>query len=189
MSDPGAPALNHAFFVKFNFLSGSYYVWNGFRNLKIDGQLWQPVGPSATIQQIEDPVSDSIQPIILTVSGVDAGLLAKALSETNEIRGQLAFIYDMYFDKDEQPIGVMEAYAMVRMDTLKIRRQADGESWVQVIEISSEHFLTNGPNPPAGRYSSADQAQRLSVLSPTPTDLYFEFMSQNQNRVQRWPTF
>ncbi len=184
MSNPGQPALNHAFFVKFDFLSGPYYVWNGFRYLDLAGHIWSPVGPKATITQIEDPVSDSIQPIMLSVSGVDPGLLALALSETNQIRGRLAFISDCYFDNEEQPIGVPEPYSMTRMDTLKIRRQADGESWQQVIEISSEHFLTNGPNPVAGRYSSADQAQRY----PLETDLYFDYMSQNQNRVQRWPT-
>lgn len=185
MSNPGATALNHAFFVRFDFLSSTYRVWNGYRRLLLGGFTWDPVGPFATVQQIEDPVSDSIQPIILSVSGVDQGLLAKALSEDNEINGRMTFIYDCYFDKDSQPIGSLETYAVTRMDTLHIKRQMDGESWTQVIEISSEHFLTNGPNPPAGRYSSADQAMRY----PGVTDLYFDYMSQNQNRVQRWPTF
>ncbi len=184
------PVLRHAFLVKFAFLSGAYYVWQGFRPLPAGGQLWQPVGPLATVDTVEDLVSDTATSILFKVSGVDPTLLALALSETDQVRGQMAFIYDLYFDEDWQPIGIPESYAMVRMDVIKItkKKNPDGSS-DQVIEIPSEHFLTNGPNPVAGRYSTADQNQRLSVISPTPTDLYFEFMSQNQNRIQRWPTF
>jgi hypothetical protein len=186
MAGPTDAVLRHAFLVNFNFLSGSYYVWQGFRPLLLSGQIWQPVGPMATVDTVEDLISDTVPSISLKVSGADAGLLAKALSESNEVRGQMAIIYDIYFDENWQPIGDPESYAMVRMDVMKIskRKNSDGSA-DQVIEIPSEHLLTNGPNPPAGRYSSADQAQRY----PLTTDLYFEFIPQNQNRIQRWPTF
>lgn len=179
-------ALRHAFFVKFDFLSGPYYVWQGFRPLRINGIKWEPVGPQATIDEVEDAVSDSVPTITLSISGVSADLLAKALAETNEIRLRLAYIYDLYFDENWQPSGDMAAYAVLRMDTLKItNKRNQDDSRDQVISITAENFLTNGPCPPAGRYSSADQWSRLGDTS----DLYFEFMAINQNRRQRWPTY
>lgn len=186
MSSYADPVIRHAFFCKFEFLSGPYYVWTGFRNLSASGIIWRPTGPMATVGTIEDAVSDSAPAVILTVSGVDTALLALALSETDQVRGQLAFIYDMFFDENWQPDGAMENYAVVRMDTLKIKKQKNqDESWTQVIEITGENFLTNGPCPPYGRYSNADQWAREG----NNNDLYFQYMAINQNQRQRWPTF
>lgn len=178
--------LRHAFFVKFDFGSGPYYVWQGYRPIRIGGIRWEPVGPNATVQQVEDAVSDNVPSITLSVSGVDASLLSLALSETDEIRLRLAYIFDQYFDENWQPTGSMASYAVIRMDTLKITNTANQDgSRDQVIAITGEHFLTNGPCPPAGRYSSADQWTRMGNNS----DLYFEYMAINQNRRQRWPTY
>lgn len=181
--------VRHAWFVYFAFKSSSYRVWNGFRNIDIEGNTWSPVGPKATVEQIEDPISDSVPSIVLKVSGVDADLLAAALASTDEIRGRLAFIYDHFFDEDWQPLGDLASYATVRMDTIKvIRKPNEDGSADQTIELTCEHFLTQGPYPPYGRYTSADQAARYPV-SPYGQDKYFDFMPQNQNRRQRWPTF
>lgn len=179
--------INHAFFVEFNFLTATKRVWQGFRRIEVDGRMWEPVGPLATVEQIEEPIADMVPSITLSVSGVSAELLALALSETNEIQGRLATIYDQYFTDDFQPYGSFEVFNMVRMDTLKIKksRNAQDGSYTAVIEISAEQFLTNGPNPPYGRYSSADQWAREG----NNNDLYFEYMADNQNRRQRWPTF
>lgn len=182
--------LRHAWFVKFNFLSGPYYVWQGFRPLIIDGTTWQAVGPRGVVEQIEDAVADRVPQIILSVSGVDGDLLAKALASSSEIRGQLAFVYDGFFDGNWQLEGGLAVYAIVRMDTIKVSksRQAEEEgrvSWIQTIVISCENYLTNGPCPPFGRYSSEDQWARQGNTD----DLYFQYMAINQNRRQRWPTF
>jgi predicted nucleic-acid-binding protein len=178
--------VNHAFFVQLNFVSKTVYVWQGFRNIVVSGRTWQPVGPQATIDQAQDAIGDVVPAITLKVSGVDSSLLALALSESNEVQGRLAQIYDQYFDNDWQPFGDFSVFNVVRMDTLKItkRRNQDG-TYDQVIAINSEQFLTNGPNPPYGRYSSTDQWARQGNTN----DLYFEYMAINQNRRQRWPTY
>lgn len=185
MSVPGR--VNHAYFVQFNFASVTKYVWQGFRKIPVGGRLWEPVGPLATIDQIEDAVSDTVPIITMMVSGVSAELLAIALAESGEVQGRLAYIFDQYFDDDWQPIGDLAFFDVVRMDTIKIVKKRDSESgsYTQVIEIASEQFLTNGPNPAYGRYSSADQWAREGNTN----DLYFEYMAINQNRRQRWPTF
>jgi hypothetical protein len=182
-----AGQVRHAFFVQFNFTSVTKYVWQGFRVLPFSGRIWEPVGPLATVEQVEDAVSDTVPLITLKVSGVSAELLALALSESDEVQGKLAYIYDLYFDADWQPIGDLAFFDVVRMDTIKIVKQRDAQtsSYTQTIEIASEQFLTNGPNPPYGRYSSADQWAREGNTD----DLYFEYMAINQNRRQRWPTY
>lgn len=184
----GGCTVRHAFLVMFDFLSGPVYVWQGFRPLVVDGITWNAVGPLATVGQVEDAISDNAPTITLRISGVSASLIAKALEESSEVRGQLAYIYDIFFDDDWQPTGSPSVYAVVRMDTVKIsnNRNPDG-SRDQAIEVACEHFLTNGPNPPFGRYSSADQSARHGDTSPP--DLYFQYMAINQNRRQRWPTF
>lgn len=183
-----ANPLRHAWFVLFDFASGPMRVWNGFRNIEIGGFVWSPVGPQATIDQIEDPVADTVPSIVMRVSGVDATLLADALAGATEIQGRLAFIFDCFFDASWQPITTLESYSLVRMDTIKIKREQSGDAdkhWEQTIELTCENFLTQGPYPPYGRYTTADQVNRF----PGVTDLYFEYMPANQNRRLRWPTF
>lgn len=177
--------LRHAWLVQFNFQSRTMRVWNGLRNLNAGGQVWQPVGPNGMIDQIEDAISDSLPSVAMRISGVNPTLLNMALSEANAIRGRLAFVYDVFFDAEWQP-GSIESYAVVRMDTLHVRKKQNRDgSWDQSIEITGEHFLTNGPCPPYGRYSNEDQWARLG----NNDDKYFEYMGANQNRRQRWPTF
>ena len=179
--------VNHAFFVEFSFVSKTVRVWQGFRNIKVSARLWQPVGPLATVSSIEDPVGDNVPVVSLNVSGVDATLLALALSESNEVQGRFATIYDQYFDNGWQPYGDFAFFNVVRMDTLKVSKRVDPSTgeYTQVIDISAEQFLTNGPNPPYGRYTNADQWAREGNTN----DLYFEYMGANQSRRQRWPTF
>lgn len=180
-------ATRHAFFVQFNFTSGPEYVWQGFRPLTIGGNTWKPVGPQATVDEVSDPVGDNVPGITFMVSGVDSATLAAALSSSDEIRGQLAFIYDLFFDDNWKPVGDFAVFAVARMDTIKISNQPankDG-SRDQVISISAENYLTNGPYAPNGRYSNADQWARQG----NDNDLYFQYMAINQNRRQRWPNY
>lgn len=178
--------VRHAYFVEFRFTSSTERVWNGFRNIDLGGHIWTPVGPSGTVGNIEDPISNSAPGLSLSLSGVDTDILTAVLAATNEVRGRLVFIYDTFFDEDWQPLEPLSAYAMARMDTVKVSRQAaDDGSWNRVISIPAEYLLTTGANPPAGRYSSADQQARF----PEANDRYFEFMAQNQNKRMRWPTF
>lgn len=183
---PGDSPLRHAWFAEFHFKSSTARVWTGYRNISLNGHTWSPVGPNGAVDTIEDPIAGSAPALDIRMSGVDSAALATALAGTDEIRGQLVFIYDQYFDAAWQPTGSFAPYAMVRMDTVKVSRSenADG-SWDRMITIPSEYLLTAGPNPPSGRYSNADQFQR----HPGVTDHYFEFMGQNQNKRIRWPTF
>lgn len=181
----GGPRVRHGFFVAFFFESETVRVWNGFRNIHLGGFDWAPVGPAATVSQIEDPISDSVPQLMLSVSGVSSDLLALALSEADQVRGRLVFIYDQYFDVDWQPVGTFENYAVARMDNIKVSRQHNGDGWDRVIQIPSEFLLVNGPNPVAGRYTAADQQIRF----PGQTDNYFDFISALQNKLIRWPTF
>lgn len=172
-------------FVEFRFASETKRVWNGFRNIEIGGYLWEPVGPNATVDQIEDPITDQVPSIELRVSGVEADLLAIALSEADQVRGRLAFIYDTYFDPDWQPLLPLENYATVRMDNVKVSKKPDGQGGTdRVISIEAQHLMTAGASAPAGRYSVADQETRH------PGDgKYFEFIPALQNKVIRWPTY
>lgn len=182
----GELSLRHGFFVAFFFGDGTVRVWNGYRAIELAGFVWQPVGPFATVDQIEDEVSDQAPQIQLRISGVDSRLLNEALQATDQVRGRLAFIYDQYFDADWQPLGTFETYTVVRMDNIKVSRQrASDGSWERTITVPSEFLLTNGPNPVAGRYSALDQAVRFPGL----TDHYFDFISTLLNKVIRWPTF
>lgn len=178
--------VRHAWFVEFRFLTTTTRVWTGFRYITVGGYTWAPVGPRGVVDQIEDPLTDQAPSLALRMSGADSDTLALALSETNEVRGQMVFIYDLYFDVDWQPIASLEAYAVARMDTIRVKKiiNADGSS-DHVLEVPAEFLLTAGANPPYGRYSAADQTAR----HPGQTDLYFEFMGQNQSKVLRWPNY
>lgn len=178
--------VRHAWFVEFHFLSETSRVWTGFRNITQGGYDWTPVGPRGVVESIEDPLGEQAPSLSLRMSGVDTTILALALAQTSEVRGQLVFIYDLYFDEDWQPIGSLETYAVARMDTLRITKSLNGDgSYDRVLEVPAEYLLTTGANPPYGRYSAADQTQR----HPGQTDLYFEFMGQNQNKRIRWPDY
>lgn len=178
--------VRHAWFVEFHFVTVTTRVWTGFRYIEVSGNVWAPVGPAGVVEQIEDPIADQAPSLSLRMSGVDTETLALAMSETDEVRGQMVFIYDLYFDADWQPIGTLETYAVAKMDTVRVSktRNADG-SYDRIVEVPAEYLLTTGANPPFGRYSGADQQAR----HPGITDLYFEFMGQNQNKRARWPDY
>lgn len=178
--------VRHGFFVAFFFQSETVRIWNGYRNIMLAGQTWQPAGPKATVTTLEDPISDSAPQVALQVSGVDEGLLAIALSESDQVRGRMAFIYDQYFDVDWNPVGSFENYAVVMMDNIIVTKQrAADDSWERVIKVPSEYLLVNGPSPVGSRYSPADQALRY----PDVQDNYFNYIPSLQNKLLRWPTF
>lgn len=179
-------AVRLAWFVDFAFTSGHTRVWNGYRNIHLSGQDWLPLGPENAVVQIEDMVGDSVPAVTLKLAGVTSDQIQLAVSESDEVRGQLCFIYNQAFDQNWQPWGDFAPYTVLRMDNLKISRSIQGDgSFIRQIEITGESALTTGANPPAGRYSSLDQAMR----HPSTTDKYFDYMSANQQKRITWPNF
>lgn len=178
--------VRHAWFVEFHFVSGTTRVWTGFRYISVNGLIWAPVGPRGVVDQIEDPIGDQAPSLSLRMSGVDTAAIASALAQTNELRGRMVFIYDLYFNADWQPIDALETYGIARMDTVRVSKSQNPDgSYDRVIEVPAEYLLTTGSNPPNGRYSSSDQQAR----HPGQTDRYFEFLGSLQNKRLRWPDF
>src|SRR6266702_2510988 len=76
-----SPKLRPAFFVEAHFVTGPIYVWTGRGSIVWNGQTWLGVGSLGSISTIEEGAGVDAKGITLTLSGIDATLLADVMTE------------------------------------------------------------------------------------------------------------
>lgn len=184
-----------AFLVKMDFVSGAKYAWNGNTELEIGGNTYIPLYGLGRIEGItfsREPVSDrftiSVEGLPAKTStepGSDLNILALALSETDEVEGQLATVSLQLFDADWQPAGSPVPFAIGFMRKPRVTRTriqgADGP--VQSIAIGCENIFFNRALPPAGRYTDRDQQARY------PGDLICQFQPDLRAKLFTYPDY
>lgn len=185
-----------ALLVKMDFVSGPIYTWNGNTELEVNGQTYLPMyglGRIEGVSMSREPVSERFT---LTLEGLPAAtvnsqgsqinVLAMALSETDEVEGQIATISLQLFDDEWQTsVGspVALAFGFMRKPRVTRTRINGVDGPVQSVSIGAENIFYNRSLPPAGRYTDRDQQSR------SDGDLICQFIPDLRSKLFLYPDY
>ena len=98
-----ASILRPALFIEAHFTSGPLYVWSGFGSITWNSRTWVGIGSLGSVSTIEEGSTVEAKGITLTMSGIDASLLADVLGEFQV--GLSAIVSLGLFDSSEELIA------------------------------------------------------------------------------------
>lgn len=178
--------VRSAWFLEMQFKTATSYVWAGETKIEIGGHTWLPTYGGATIDGlgfVGEPVSSQVT---VTASGVDETLLGKALADGNEADQQPALFYLQLFGDDWQPIGglIPLFFGLMQQPRVSMTAMSDTDGSVQTISLPIENPFYNRARPPAGRFTSLDQARRTDS-----GDKFFDFVPSLANKFFTYPDF
>ena len=155
--------LRPAIFVQIQFLSAIVRLWSGAGSVTWNGQTWIGIGSLLGVSVIEDAATVEARGIAITLSGLDASLLAGALSDF-KTGLPASVLFGAYSG------GSLIATPIVswsgRTDIPEI--SYDGET--ATITIACENRLSDSNIPVDRRYTNQDQQMTW------PGDLCFQFV-------------
>lgn len=147
--------------LRFDFLSGAGRYWPGFGRLRTnDDQEWTGAQGTASIGEIALPLGGQAPEQTFTLSGVDAGFVAKARADQSEYINRMCWIFLQWFGDDWQPLDLPFAIWSGRMAGLSHARQSDDSGFTQTITLKAESLFASRKRPPHGRYTDRDQQAR-----------------------------
>lgn len=170
--------VSAALLVKFDFLSGTMRLWQGFGDLVAGAQTWNGIGQLGSISGIESAIGDAAPKITFMLSGVDGGLVFEALSNSKEVKFRPVTIFLQFFDSSMQAMDSPYAIYLGIMDVMKIK--VDGPK-TRIIELTSESIFTRRGIPPWGYLSSASQRGLY------PGDAGLDMIQQMASVSTGWP--
>jgi hypothetical protein len=179
-----------ALLVEFQFASGTKRVWEGNTELESGGHTWLPLRGMGSIEGLTGPGGGgtAAEAVTFRVSGIPndaSGLLAEALSGTNDALQRLVTIYLQLFDDDWQPHSVPIGVWWGFMQPPKVSRtEIQGtEGATQSVEMQAENAFFNRSRPPFGRYTDRDQQAR------SPGDRFFQFVGSLLFKKLNYPAY
>lgn len=191
-----AATVRSALLVKLDFVSGAKYVWNGNTDLFAGGQTYLPMYGLGRIEGISfsrEPVSErftlsleGLPAATETEQGSRINVLAIALSETNEVEGQIATVSLQLFDDDWQTsVGspVALAFGFMRKPRVNRSRIQGMDGAIQSISVGAENIFYNRALPSAGRYTDRDQQARSNG------DLICQFVPDLRSKNFTYPDY
>lgn len=152
-----ADTLTASHLVQFDFASGTMRVWLGLGDLSAGGYTWQGIGALGAVGDVDTSPGLSVDPVSLTLSGIDTTILARALDHLDEVYGRRCTVYLQAFDSDEQTVGNPVTVFAGLMDKMPIKVSAEAAT----ITLSVEHILLDKARPPHGYYTHQDQLARF----------------------------
>lgn len=159
--------------LKLDFVSGAKHLWNGDTDLPVGVDVYQPLyglGQIAGLRFTREPVSqrftialEAVTTATADTPGSETNLLALALSETDEVYGQVATVSMVFIDADWQPVGlpVPIAFGLMRKPRVTRTRIDGADGPIQRVSVGCENVFYNRALPPAGRYTDRDQQARF----------------------------
>lgn len=171
-----------ALMVTLEFRSTTVRVWSGAHRISIDGTLWEPVGAFGSVSGLDVGRSPVSEPVTFEMSGVDDGILALAVGETNEVAGRPVSVVARLFDDAWQPVASPLPVWNGVMSRIRIRR-TDGDEPQRIIGVECEGIWESRSRQAAGRFNDGDQNSRY------PGDKFFRFTSNQSTRPAVWPDF
>lgn len=178
------------FLVKFDFLSGPYFAWNGNTDLPaLDGNTYRPMYGFGQIDGLglAGPGTTS-EAITLGLDGLPdmpLDFLGKALAETKEVDQRMVTVSLQLFDPDWQCVSVPIPLFFGFMQPPKVSRSemqgVDGA--VQSVSLSAENVFFGRSRPPHGRNTDRDQQAR------SPGDKFFGFVASLLNKKITYPSY
>lgn len=136
--------------VDLDFASGHVYANDGLVDIAFGGNVYSALGQLGSINTITEDLQVIARPLQLTVSGVDASIVAKARDEVYQNRSVVVYLCLMNMDTG-QMVANPEIVWEGRMDYLLINI----EKQLGTITVNCEHRLRREPR--IARFTDVDQ--------------------------------
>lgn len=153
--------------VKFEFASETVRCWLGRGTFTAaDNTEWIGLGEVASIDGVQASAIVSIDPVTITLSGLDASLMEMTREQATEIRGRRCGVYILCFDENWQALDepyLVELYLME-----KATFSVDGESRTMSITVTAEPLFYTKHIPLTSFVTDQDQQRKY------PGDKVFE---------------
>ena len=176
--------------VRFDFLSGPYYAWNGNTDLPaLDGHTYRPMYGFGQIDGLglvgAGTISESITLSLDGLPDMPLDFLGKALAETSEVDQRMVTVALQLFDAEWQPAGLPVPLFRGFMQPPKVSRSAmqDAQGATQGVTRVAENIFFGRARPPYGRNTDRDQQAR------SPGDKFFGFVSSLVYKTITYPDY
>jgi len=145
--------------VWFDFESQPMRVWQG-RGAFTDpgGNTWNGLGAFGRITGLQGSSMLSVDPITMTLSGLDATMANVARQQADELRGRRCGVYLISFDDNWALLDNPYLLELYLMD--KATLSVDGETRTLVITLSAEPLFFSKHIPPVAMITDADQQRK-----------------------------
>lgn len=159
--------------VDMDFSSGHLYLNDGIMEVPYAGHTYLPLGQFGGIDAVQESLDTVARPIVLTLSGVDASLVATAENEAYQGRSVI-----VYLGLLNQSTGALVANPETvwegRMDYMEIAIDKN----LGTIKLNCEHRLRREPR--IARYTNVDQQQLY------PGDKFFDYVPSIAGFKSQW---
>lgn len=161
------------------FRSGTGYYWDGFGDLLVDGNTYSGAANVVSRSEIPFGIDDEAGQLTITMSGVNAAILAMVRAEEVEIAGQPLKVWGLFFDEALQPSGGKWLLFSGIMDTPSYSAGTE-----RTVIIPCEGEFTDRNLARFSLFSDVDQKGRF------PGDRGLEYVYRYTLGVKRrWPQF
>lgn len=145
--------------VWFDFASQEMRLWQG-RGSFTDpqGNTWNGLGEFGQVSGLQGSSMLSIEPVTMTLTGLDPALMALVRDQADEITGRRCGIYFLTFDDDFRLLDNPFLAELYLMD--KATLSVDGESRTMVVTLNAEPLFFSKHIPPVAMMSDADQQRK-----------------------------
>lgn len=177
--------------VEFLLDSGPIRIWSGYGQVEYAGKTFQGAGELLSVSQIEETADLSAKGISITVSGLDASLIQKSLSEPYQgrecnvymILKSLSFLQqedaEYLLQESEGKIvledGFMELFSG-EIDVMTIESSRNSCT----INVTAESIMISLQRPAVLRFTDEDQRLRF------PDDLGLKYIESIQDKEIVW---
>lgn len=158
--------------IDIDFDSGAIRLWNGYRDITIDGQTYIGSGNLLQISGIEESSEIAARGITMTLSGLSSEIISIALQENYQNRTAKVYLGAITSGGDIQSYQVFGG----RLDVMNIEESGD----TAVISVTAENRLIDLERPRIRRYTSEDQK------SLYPGDLGLDYVNDLQDKTLDW---
>lgn len=165
-----ATTLSPVWLVKVEFDSGTVRLWTGNGDITYDSEIYQGAGNLLGIEEIEENTGLVAASTVITFAGLDATLIALALTEDYQERP--VTVYFGALDTSRALITSPYLQLRGRMDVMSLSNSGD----VGICTATVENILTDLERPKVGRYTDEDQKARYAG------DKFFEFVESLQDK-------
>jgi hypothetical protein len=185
--------VSAALFAEFAFKSGTMRVWEGDGPLTRGGFEWRGMGsrtdgmgnPLQSIDGLEQAVNGNAPQLNLTLSGVDATVVAaaRADADADEIESRGLTVYMGFCDATQPVAGLVPLDDLLPLGTWTMQRPsftANG-STLRTISLPCETLFAQRSRAPFSMLTDRDQQRRF------PGDLGCIFIPKLVDRDVAWP--
>jgi hypothetical protein len=147
--------------VWFDFASGAERVWLGQGTITTnDGNSWLGMGNLASISGLQTSSMLSVDPVEMTLSGLDSQLMTSVRNQATDIRGRRCGVYLLMADSNWKPLDNPYLIELYLMD--KASFTVDGETRTMSVTLVSEPLFSQKHIPATAFITDQDQQYKYS---------------------------